>query len=275
MNQERGLVVSPPIQISGNSAMIESTDLDPQELRMYLLFWDKLDFPEQNYIQFGLAADAEYLIDANVLQRTKVTPPSGWGSDILRNAHVEAFKTLDAREPGKWSLATGDRSISFPEHTLDIGRGALVRIHQAIPVPNRDVALADILEFRTKRRAELLSLRHHLEEVYQRVISAGDGPLAWNTEIERLQNSIGDHIKSAREAKFKFRLADISANLNLLPVGIAALAAHTLSLPMISALLSSIPSALSLSVGSALKGRNAIPTPYKYVSSYHQELFFV
>ncbi|TPL36733.1 DUF6236 family protein [Mesorhizobium sp. B2-4-8] len=273
MDGMRGLVVSPPIQINGNTVTINSDDLDPQEIRSNLLFWDKLDFPEQNLLGFGLSNDAQFLEGAGILQRTRVHVQSGQLGDILRSTHVEAFRQLDAKEPGQWSIATGERSISFRDNDLDEGRGALVTLYNAIPVPNEDTALADILEFRTKRRAELLALRHHLEDVYQKVISAGDGPLAWNAEVEKLQISINDHIKASREAPIKFRLSDLTASLNLTSIGASVAAAYSMGLPLVPAAIQGAIAGIAVSKGASLKKREATPNPFKYVSSYHKEVF--
>jgi hypothetical protein len=127
-------------------------------------------------------------------------------------------------------------------------------------------------EFRARRRDELIALRHHLEDIYQRVISAGDGELALNTEIERLQRAINDHVKAVRGRGLKFKLVDLDANLNLAPAVTAAVAyAAGLSIPL--SLLTGLGAALSLKIGPSLKRHEATPTPFKYVSSYHRELF--
>lgn len=269
----RGLVVSPPIQIVGDGVFIESTTLDPQEVRSNLLFWDKLDYPTARIIHINLGLDEQFLESSGVLQRTAVAVPNGSIGNILRAAHVEGFRQLDEDQPGQWSIATGERSLSFASHDIEEGRGALVKLYNAVPVPDQEVALADILEFREKRRSELLALRHHLEAVYQRVIVAGDGPLAWNTEVEQLQKAISDHMKSSKEAPFKFRLADIGAGLNLIPVGVGALSAYSMGLPLLPGLITGAVAGISLEVGGALKGREASATPYKYISSYHKEVF--
>jgi hypothetical protein len=269
----RGLVISPPLVISGTSVRIKSSDLDSQEIRSNLLFWDKLDFPKQNLIGFGLSPDSEFLLSAGVLQRTQVTVPSGDGAAILRNAHLAAFSLLDQKEPGTWSVAMGERSISFHNEDLEAGRGALVRLYNAIPVPDKDVPIAEVLEFREKRRTELLALRTYLEGVYQRVITAGDGPLAWNTELDALQRAIEDHIKASKESKLRLRLADISAGLNLSPIGAAGFTAFAAGLPLVPSLITGFMAGISLEVGAALKRRKAATTPFKYVTSYHHELF--
>lgn len=267
-------MISPPIEVGETYINVKSSDLDPQELRSNLLFWDRLDFPELSSVLFKLSLDSEFLLNAGILQRTRVafSGTAGIGA-IVRDGHLAAFSHLDQREPGRWSIAGGERSISFPSESLAPGRGVLVRLYNALPVPNKDVPLSDILNFREKRRDELLALRTHLEELYQRVINAGDGPLAWGSQLEMLQRAIRDHIKASRESKMALRIATMEAELNLVPIATTAIAAHTQGLPMVPSLITGVAAGIALNVGAALKKREAVATPFKYITSYHREVF--
>jgi hypothetical protein len=270
---ERGLVVSNPIQISGNALKAKS-GLDPQELRTALLFWDKLDYPENNLIAFGLQPDAQFLVDAGVLKRTRIQVVGGGAMEkAYAQAHVAAFKRLDASEPGVWSLATGENSFSFDDGDLQDDRGVLVKLHHALPVPDKDVPLEDILQFRERRRAELLALRHHLEDIYQRVIAAGDGDLALNSEIEKLEGAIADHIKTSKETGLRFRSVSLNASLNLYRGVAIAAGAFATGLPMVTALLAGAASAITIGPGTALTWGKTTGTPFRYVSAYHSEIF--
>jgi len=274
MSDERGLVISPPIEISPNGGvLVKNPNLDPQEMRWNLLFWDKLDFPEQFAFGFNLSPDLQFLVDCKILQRTRVNVAGGTGGDVLRAAHVGAFRLLEGKEPGQWSIATGERSLSFPDIDLEIGRGALIQLHRAIPVPDKDVPLQDILEFRTKRRTELLALRHHLENIYQRILAAGDGALAIKSEVEALQAAIADHIKASKETGFKFRSVSLNANLNLVKGAAVAGGALALGLPVVGALLAGTAASINIGPGTALQWGKATGTPFRYVSAYHEAVF--
>jgi Family of unknown function (DUF6236) len=295
MSRERGLVISVPIRQVGRKTTFNGY-FDLQELRFSLLFWDKLDLPSNNLGLEPRSVEVQFLQNAGILNRTHIKTS---GRDLVAaylGAHVAAFKELDKKEPGVWSLATGENAISFsdsgdavslhrasfPELELEAGRGVLVSLHRAIPVPDKDVPLEDILSFRTKRRDELIALRLHLEDIYQRVISAGDGELALTTERDRLEKSINDYLKASRETSFKFSLFDIDASLNLITLLPQVAVGYALGLPPLDALLKGATGALKLGVGPSLKvsagpslkGRDAISTPFKYVLSYHQEVFF-
>ncbi len=274
MANQRGLVISCPITISGTSFHLKTTALNPQELRFALLFWDKLDFPTNNLINIGLDQDAQFLASAGILKRTKAQVlGSGDMAQAFAQAHVHAYRTLDEQEPGVWSLGRGENAVSFPDADVEDGRGVLISLYQAIPVPDKDVPFQDILEFRSKRRAELLALRHHLEAIYQGIVAAGDGALALNTKIGALEQAIADHIKASKESKMLFRNMSFDASLNV-PAGVVAgLAAYSVSLNTVGALLAGLATAISFGRGVSLKGRNVAPTPFQYVSSYHDNVF--
>lgn len=263
-----------PIRIHADGDTISfSTHLDRQELRASLLFWDKLDYPTQRMVGMDDEPDVSFLRSTGVMQRTASDAMYGSIGQVMRRAFLETFEKLDREEPGRWSLAVGERSLSFESSQLIPERGALVKLYGAVPVPNEDVSLVDLLDFKEKRRPELLALRHHLEQVYQRVVSAGDGPLAWNTEIGALEGSIADHLKVAKESKIKFRLADLNASLNVVPVATGMFAAYQMGLPLLAGLVPGLAAGISLDIGAALKGKETSATPFRYVSAYHQELF--
>lgn len=275
MASVRGLVVSPPITVSANGFRLEQARLDPQELRFALLFWDKLDFPENNLIGIGLDPDAEFLVHAGVLKRTRVVLYGSWGADCYRHAHVQAFTQLDEAEPGVWSLATGERSISFVDHDLEAGRGALVNLHRALPVPDKDVHLQDVLDFKQKRHPELAALRHHLEGIYVSVGNAVDGDLAFNSEYEALDRAIADYIKSTRGLGLKWRLAGMEASLNLAGAIAGGYAAYKGGLSATEIALGAGAGALAVKVGGLglARTRGSATTPFRYVSSYYRDLF--
>lgn len=275
---ERGLVVSAPITIGESGGSVGSA-LDPQELRFSLLFWDLLDYPTNNVITVGLDPDAAFLVESGILARShaKVTGAGEFGLAFLEG-HLQTYRALEKRDPGRWSLARGERSLSFREGETVVGRGAILELHQAIPVPNKDVPLAEVMEFKARRRAELLGLRHHLERLYQSIIDAPDRDLALATEVSDLEKAIADHIRVSKEAKFPLRLSGFQAKLDWKTVSAgtgAFLAASQQGLSLVGSLLSGAgaAAAISLSVGVGLRDRKASKTPFEYVSKFHKELF--
>jgi hypothetical protein len=66
---EKGIILTPDFNYDGSTLTIRG--LSGQTIRQALLYWDKIDFPENNIIRNG-AADLQLLIDEGILQRTKI-----------------------------------------------------------------------------------------------------------------------------------------------------------------------------------------------------------
>lgn len=275
---ERGLVVSAPVRISGTTFHLERTGLDPQELRSNLLFWDRLAYPDNNFIGIGAGSDEEFLLSEGILFRPRaIISGGGDAATAFAKAHVAAFRYLDEREPGHWSLARGERSISFDDDEVTEGRGLMLRLYDAIPVPNEDVPLQEVLEFRAKREAELVALRHYIDEIYLEVERGPDKSLAELSALSKLDTAIADHIKSTKEAPFQIRLSglDIKFDWKSVAIGIGAHQAAASTLPLSSSLLVGAgASALAMvSATAGLKKREKSKSPFEYISRYRAELF--
>lgn len=196
---------------------------------------------------------------------------------FYRLAHIAGYKELDSQEPGCWSLARGDKSISFADDDLEVGRGVLVSLCNAIPVPDKDVPLNEILEFKTKRFDELVSLRIYMERLYQKIASQPDYRLAMLPEKEDFEKSLTDYIKTAKEAKLPFRLTkEFSAKITLSASDVANLigsAAMGVGVSPLIGCIAGAASVIKLTAGLGLKGQRKTTSPFEYVSSYHRDLF--
>lgn len=270
-----GLIISNPVEVGSNRLMVTSSGLDPQEIRFALLFWDKFDFPTSNLVHIENCGTADYLAKCGLLTRTVIRSGGGEMSEIIRSIFLDAYRDLSKREPGCWSIATGEKSIVFLDDDLTPGNGALLKLHRTLPVPDKDVPLADILEFRQRRRSELLALRHHLERIYQKIALAEDSALAMNTEVEALNAAVDDYISTLRGLSWLFRLVDFDASLNVsdaLRVG-AVTYATTTSLVASATAAATTLAALSIKPGPSLKKAPNSETPFRYVARYHSDLF--
>ena len=280
----RGIVVSTPVIATRGRLTVEGSPLDAQELRYWLLFWDKLNFPLIEGINIGAGDDGEFLESIGVLERHRVSgtrirlfaePEENLPEEQFQCHFMRAFHELEAAERGTWSLATGDRSITLDEDPLEECRGVLVRLHRALPVPDHDVPLDDILRFKDKRRDELLALRCHLEATYQRIAGAPDGPLAIKTELAALDGALADFLKATRGGAIRrWRPTSVDAQLQILPGVNSAAVAFMAGLPMLQSLLTGVAASLSVSAGWGLKGlsrENGVP--WQYVARYLDEVF--
>ena len=306
---KRGLIISPEIKKNAEKYSLSVMDIDAQQLRFYLLFWDELAFAK-NAKADTVSPEVEFLQSAGILRKTHAQKLSEntddkfkfgvalmehlsfelkTGAELLQSSHSDeptewlrkfsqghprasslcTFRELDGREPGIWSLASAPSDPSLPTEELLRERGILFKLFSAIPVPNEDVPLQDILEFREKRSAELISLRVHLERVYQCISKSADMDLALQTEIADLQRSLVDLVKTTKASKLRFRLCTFDAKINLID---AALRAYVGSIPFgnLGAVLGAASSFAKFEATFGLPRMEK--TPFEYVSSFHREL---
>jgi hypothetical protein len=282
---QRGLVVSSPLVIQGGHIFVGSSNLDPQELRFSLLFWDRLAWPASRNIHFGSGPDEQFLETEGVLVRPFFTF-DGLDAAGMAMTHIAAFKHFDQNEPGKWALAQGENSLLLRNGDLEVDKGAFIELYRAIPVPNRDVPLNDILEFKQKRHDELLLLRNEIDNIFSELNSANNGAAELANHVARIDAACADAIKVSKEWQFPVTLLSLKASFELRPfvtlVGAIAgyKAAGDMSLPMTTSILTSLGGA-AIATAPALKiapdfgwrGLRPRQGPYRYVSQFHHELF--
>ena len=213
----RGIVITPPITLDGN--MVSTRPMDLDELRMAALFWDRIALPTTNIMAVGLGeaeADVNFLKETGLLDtpRGEIQGLSGNPAWAIVAAQRQLFETLEAINPGQWAVGTGENSPVFTPGNLAENRGLLFKLTDALPVPTRAVHLSDILEFKERRRAELLSLRAHLEETYQAIRAAPDRPLAECTAFTQLDGAASDYVKAQLETGFPLKTSNLGVKLD-------------------------------------------------------------
>lgn len=272
----RGLVVSPPLVVQGSRIELKDTHLDPQELRFALLFWDKLVWPISRSIRFDNNPDEQFLEINGTLRRPEFTN-HGDGAQGLVKSQVNTFLDLDRREPGVWSLSQGENSFLIKDKILQEGNGVFVELHRAIPVPDKDVPLNDVLEFRTKRYSELAALRAELDDFVLKVNDAGHADLT--DCIFRVDAACADALKAGKEWRFPVRFSNMKASLDLRPFSSIAAgivgwsAGATYNMPLATSLL--FGAAASFKIGGDFGFQQIRPRqgPYRYMADFHQQLF--
>lgn len=273
----RGIVVSPPMTISGNSIHGLSSDLDPVSLRMWLLFWDKLVWPTGGPIHFEESSDVAYLMREGVVTRPAYNLPGNIEQGLVQS-YIKAFDERERAEPGCWALAQGDKAIQILGQHLPNTRDILVRLHQAVPIPADDVPFAEILEFKERRLPELYRFRHEIEQLYTTIRNSEDKALALNLGVERIHEACTDLIKVNKEWSFGAVLS--SFDFSITPtqwVGAFAgfIGGQTFNLDTASSLLyGTVGAAISFTPAIGKRFVENKSNPYRYAYLAHQELRF-
>lgn len=271
----RGIVITPKFTFDGRT-LSTGSGFDPISLRHYLLYWDKLDWPDNNIISLGDGGpDIEFLKSTGVLERTviKFTGFSGNIGYAMLGMQVAALQIRNDKEPGSWSLAQDSQAlVASPEGTVEV-RSIEVELYSAIPVPTRDVSYDDVLDFKRRREAELKSFRSAMDDLYQEVIASVDIPRAKLQAIVRLERAIQELNNVFGESFSKRFLSSLKVELNIpniaaFAVGGAA-AASTFGIPLaIGASTGAIAAAVKFDLSNIRKG-SRIPDQLKDYAYLH------
>ncbi len=220
---KRGIVIAQRhITANGATRLLQLSGL---ELRKYLFFWDVIDYPYCPVLSEKTIdnLDLQFLESANVLQRTElkdfninITPQPGEETiedlptstvtytpnemvismrlpiEVSLKAQMNAYKINDKLEPGHWTMAQLTTEPRLYMQEAVTRPGIEFELYNILPIPEHDVPLNEILEFKERRSDELIELRCYLDDIYQKIVSSADLPRSKITEITKLEKSLRD-----------------------------------------------------------------------------------
>lgn len=269
----RGLLATPGVYVVSKDGLRSGTEDDAQYLRAMVLFWDKVVSAEPGQFRIGGGPELEYLENVGFFERRPFPQPGGGMAQLQIDARSQAFEKLEAASPGSWAIFS--HTGHWDGEEADSQRALRVRLMGALPVPNQDVPLAEVLEFKQKRQAERDALMAHIDDVYQSVRAAFDRPLAEHTAMQKLAAGAKNQLDVMREAGLPFRLADIAGDFNIAAATAAALGSVALGATWPEVLRNSLVSGGSVSISKlvGIVNPKKADTPFRYVLDYHQEVF--
>lgn len=201
----RGIVVS-PVKITGKNSMKVNGKIFPVDIRRYLLYWDRIDFPQNNIIGFGETPEISFLKDIGILKQSNIRVlDSGEMTKLYLKTQIEALKLNNEKEKGCWSLGQTNTHLVLPKNDTIKKRIVEINLHQALPIPSDKVSLDDILFFKERRKDELLSFRGMMDELYLEVSDSSDPERAEIKNIDKLRKSLVD-LHKVMDESFTHRL---------------------------------------------------------------------
>lgn len=274
----RGLVISPPISINLDGSMyIRDSWLDPQELRFSLLFWDRLSWPTgQN--QLGTDPNATYLEECGVLERPHYNIGGPIGLSIL-NGQIAAYQDAENKAPGAWAMAQGDNSLMIKGGIGEIGKGALIELSRAIPIPAASVHLNDILEFKERRRDQLMRFRFHLEALADDVANSPDRSEQLELHLKDINSACADLMALGKEWQCPIHVSTFKTSLNLKPSLVGKVAGAWefgsklgLEFATVAAAATGIYHGVKIDTDLGIRSPKRPISPYRYAYHIHTEL---
>ncbi len=220
-------IIAAPARVSGNGAQFRSDrGLTPEELRYFLLYWDKVVIPTTNLVHLAVHQE-EALLSTGVVTRPRVPFSGTFNGELMARAQLLAQTTIAT------DLIKNDRSTDWALHQIgselivpdkeSIDK-QLIRVDlvSSLPVPSGDVAFTDILEFKERRKDELIQLHQAIDDLYLEILSSPDQSLKSKQVVSKFRQSI-ENLDSVTGEKWKSTgKFDLSAELNISGKEVAA-----------------------------------------------------
>lgn len=299
----RGIFLSAPVEVSEEKVALKSSNINPAELRRAVLFWDRLVWPDSKIVSLGSNSDEQFLEKERILERPRpsnLNDEAGVGNmaalirvenstgislggekwKLFAKQHVGDYLSLEAREPGQWVLAEGTTSLLMKADNFVKGRGQLLTLARAIPLPDPKFPLHDLLEFKEKRKDEIFAVNYELDKFYSQIATTSDPEFELNRLISVVDRQCADLIKASRESKRPFHIGDISVSLSVdgaesminriiaWETGVQT----ALGLPIVGAVLGASASVLTVGRGFGSKQKRDRSSPFSIAGSMHDEL---
>ncbi|WP_157644373.1 DUF6236 family protein [Bradyrhizobium sp. WSM2793] len=280
----RGLILASAIQHKDGSFSF-SGGIDPQDLRHGLLFWDQLVWPDSNYLSADGGPDEKFLEDVKILSRPRYTFTNTMkDAEPIIAAQIQAFKELNGAKRGVWDMCQYSAALLSRSDEAAKEGGIQVELLNAIPVPDKDVPLNEILEFKLKRNDEFLALRTEIDSLVETINLAKDSHAELQRKIAQIDTACADALKISSEWKFPVRLSNQKATFDLKPfeviagslagyLGGTALGVSSALLAGIGGAVAAAKSSVKISADIGWKGLKPRKTPFAYVAQFNKELF--
>jgi hypothetical protein len=187
--------------------MMRRPELLEPVVRKSILYFDEIECPNndlepQDFPEIELLVQQQVVTRRTLyIDRSQVPGSPGDHMSALRSVNTQTFLNLDQAEPAKWVFAPLSIEPGFwPPQILASHEAIEVELSNMLPVPDTGVEYADILDFKSRRHAELHQLRDYLDELHRSVIDSNDLPRSRTAAMNKLDEAFTDLAAVIRES---------------------------------------------------------------------------
>lgn len=209
---ERGILALPGIITPLSNGFRIERGLSAEEIRYYLLYWDKIIIPTSNLVHHSILEE-DLLLETCVIERPKIhfsgTFQMNYENSFLLPVVEVAKRLIGEDKQREWVIHQFGNKIILPQEQSVTNNSLKLEIMNALPVPNKDVNIHDVLEFKFRRKDELKKLFETIDEIYISILNSPDKPFQEKKELLKLQEDIENLQKTYNEkwkisSKFNF-----------------------------------------------------------------------
>jgi hypothetical protein len=270
----RGVIASASaITISGDSAQF-GNPLSAEQVRYYTLYWDRIVIPANNFV-YQIIPDEEILIATGVIERPTIELGTCYGGAQIGQASLEAQaqvarKLIQNDHNTDWVLHQFGNNLIVPISEQEERNSLRFELISQLPVPNKDVPIVEVFEFKDRRRDELDNLHAHLDQLYLDILRSPDKELATTRaklDLERSVNDLNTAVSERWNATTKY---DFSAQISLDGSRILKGVATGMILDLFSGGLTLPMSTIACGAASALKISAGVSKSFSAASNSHK-----
>lgn len=215
----RGVIAAPAIINTHGNGFTMERGLTPEEIRYYALYWDKVVIPGNNLVYVGLPEE-DLLIQSGIIERPRVGFQGSFsGSAIADSFGIAQFlvakKLMEEEKNTDWVLHQIGNKLVIPKEYVDAKHSLRFELVNLLPVPNGLTPIADILEFKDRRKTELNALHECIELAYIEALKCPDPTFGASKAIRDLKESIANLDVVSNERWERISKFDFSAEFNL------------------------------------------------------------
>jgi len=217
----RGIILTSPAAVNGNTFTVFGSAIEPLLLRQGALYWDMIDWPNNSVVGTGDEGkpDIQLLKQEGKLIRSSFSFPMSFsGADAAKPwvwMQILALFENNKRPGQQWTIGQPNPTLELPSDVAPFTRAIEVELYQAIPVPLADVPMERILDFKERRRDELLRFRGVMDDLYLEVVRTQDIPRAKSRALHKVQQAIRSLNRVTNESRLKTILSSLKVELNL------------------------------------------------------------
>lgn len=215
---DRGVITAPGIIKPLNDGFLMERSISKEELRYYILYWDKVVIPGNNLVYIVLPEEEE-LIASEAISRPRVGFQGSFQGDQITYAILACQSIVAAQlvrdKTVDWVIHQIGESLLLPKNFTSQQHTIRVALVNALPVPDVQVPIHEILEFKQQRKDALVELHNTIDELYVEILNSPDQSLSTKKVVSRFQSAIQSMDKVSNEKFKKTRKYDFSTELNL------------------------------------------------------------
>lgn len=176
-------------------------------------------------------------------------------------------------------MAQGENSLMIKGGIGEAGKGALIELARAIPIPAANVHLNDILELKERRRDEFMRFRFHLEALADDIANSPDRSEQLELHLKEINSACADLMALGKDWQFPMHVSTFKTSLNLKPSLIASVTGAWefgsklgVEFGTLAAAASGIYHGVKIDTDLGIRSPKKPVSPYRYAYHIHTEL---